>query len=218
MAAQRGRDHSVALPQYFLNLAIGDFPEIPVPLPYGVERFGHCETNALVRLFSQAPAGFRRSDGNGDYQRLRVQTADIPGGHRHCRSGRQTVIDKDYSPAAEIVRWKTTPVKSFTTLYLVSLACNDGFHRFFRDAKVADDLIVQDLGATNNRAHCELRLPGDTKFANHDYIRFVRVLDRIGCYPLVNKRGREFSFVCPVRSRERTFAECSIRFGTINGR
>ena len=30
----------------------------------------------------------------------------------------------------------------------------------------------------------------------------------------VNKRGRQFSFVCAVRSRERTFTECSIRFGT----
>src|SRR5579862_4681975 len=39
------------------------------------------------------------------------------------------------------------------------------------------------------------------------------VLDRIGCRPLVNKRRRQFSFVSAVRSRKRTFAECSIRFG-----
>ena len=35
-----------------LNLAVGDFPEIPVPFPHGAERFGHRETNALVRLYS----------------------------------------------------------------------------------------------------------------------------------------------------------------------
>jgi hypothetical protein len=47
--------------------------------------------------------------------------------------------------------------------------------------------------------------------------RFVRVLDRIG-HPLVNKRGRQLSFVCAVQSRKRALPSARSALNTINGR